>query len=147
MMASTTSANVETIVDGSMFDFIFAPRFSPDGKGLAFAAVGEPARSFAPGFISTLGVPGRGLAGLFTPSPVLAHGLPPADVWLINVDGTHLTRLTRLYEDNPTPAWSADGRYIAFGGARGVYLLEVESRKTVRISGQPVDGRLDWSHQ
>jgi len=52
------------------------------------------------------------------------------DIWIINVDGSGLTNLTRSPEDERFPAWSPDGRWMAFTSNRGgnydLWLLNVE---------------------
>ena len=142
-LSSVDGEGARAILDSSVFYYILAPQFSPDGTMLAFAAIGEPAISQHPAR-SKFQLAGARLRSLLEPLPAYAHGLPPADIWLINVDGSGLTRLTTLYEDNPTPNWSADGQYIAFGGAKGVYLVEVQSQDVVRISDLVIDGEMDW---
>ena len=41
-----------------------------------------------------------------------------ADVWVMDLDGTHLTRLTRNRAFDGFPSWSPDGRTIAFQSGR-----------------------------
>jgi len=41
------------------------------------------------------------------------------DIYTVNPDGSGLTRLTNDPADDVSPAWTADGRYLAF--ARNVY--------------------------
>jgi len=50
------------------------------------------------------------------------------DVWRVDVDGTHLTRLTRTpsFTGDGNPAWSPDGRWIWFDSDRvGVFNREI----------------------
>ena len=138
-LAQADGSQPRRLVAG-LFDQLLAPRFSPDGETVAFAASGQPPQSRAP-------APGGGLGSwtaLLAPRPVQAHGLFTADIWLVQVDGGPPRRLTAIYEDHPTPAWSRDGRWIVFGGIKGLYLVEVASGRVVRLSDGAIDGQLDW---
>lgn len=73
----------------------------------------------------------------------VAHAIP-WDLWIVGVDGTALTRLTFLNENVPAPAWSPDGRWIAFTGEYGLYLLEVANRRVLRVSPEIATGGMTW---
>ena len=126
------------IVGEGNFTALSSPRFSPDGERVVFAAVGGPEapnpRSEAPNPRRT---PWRWVDG------AVAHAIP-WDLWMVGVDGTGLARLTFLNENVPVPAWSADGRWIAFTGEYGLYLLEVATKRTLRVSGEVATGGLTW---
>jgi len=65
---------------------IVKPSWSPDGKGLAFCTIVEPAKT-------TRGKPSG-----------------QQDVWIIKADGTGRRRLTDGNGSNLMPAWSVDNR-------------------------------------
>ena len=51
-----------------------------------------------------------------------------SDVWRVDTDGTHLTRLTKtpFYTGDGNPAWSPDGKWIWFDSDReGVFNREI----------------------
>ncbi len=127
------------LVRSSTFLTLMFPQFSPDGSRIVFAASGGPRprptrRSDRPG-----------LAAAVWPAPPVAwaHGLP-MDLWMINTDGTSLRPLTELGEDDPVSVWSPDGRWIAFTGALGLYLLDVGRGTVIRIHDEGGGGGLAW---
>jgi Tol biopolymer transport system component len=122
-----------------MFFQLGTARFSPDGARIAFAAAGGPPRP-AP---TRSEAPRPRIRSWWAVRAASAHG-PPMDVWLINADGSGLRALTALGEDDTVPAWSADGRWIAFTGAAGLYLVEMATG-TVRLMVEDgAGGGLTW---
>jgi len=120
------------------FAALLAPRFRPDGQGVAFAAVGGLALRWQdlPWFVR--------LPRWFGPRVAeAAHGVP-WDLWSVNVDGSGLRRLTEVGEDSPVPAWSPDGRWIAFTGEFGLYLVDAEGGEVRRVSDRLVAPGLAW---
>jgi Tol biopolymer transport system component len=114
-------------------------RFSPDGRRLVFAAVGQPSR------------PLSFLRGLLPLRPAYANG-DLWDLWVVELDGRNLRPLTALGEDMPIAAWSPDGRQIAFlgGGSAssaeaGVTVIAPEGRPLSRLTTQPGHRGLDWA--
>ena len=53
------------------------------------------------------------------------------DIWIINVDGTGLTRLTSHPAEDRHPAWSPDGQQMAFtskrGGNEDIWVVDVQA--------------------
>jgi Tol biopolymer transport system component len=72
-----------------------------------------------------------------------AHGLP-WDLWLVNLDGTEFEQLTKIGADSPYPAWSPDGKYIAFMGFSGFYVVNRETKDGYLISMNGGHGLVDW---
>jgi Tol biopolymer transport system component len=106
----------------------FLPRFSPDGSRVLFIAAVNP-------------FPGRFGASFGYASA--ADGLPQ-DAWVVNADGSGLTRLTSLYEDQPSANWSADGNQIALLGQGGLYLMRADGGDLTRLGDGYLHGELGW---
>lgn len=119
-LADISGSNPRLLFHHPDFDEYHAPRFSPDGQHIVFTAAGGPD---VPGGATPVA---RALSFpiLFRIFPVSAHGLP-ADLWLIDIDGTNLRRLTHVREDMPTPAWLPNSSGLVFQGLRGIYLYDL----------------------
>jgi Tol biopolymer transport system component len=72
-----------------------------------------------------------------------AHGLP-WDLWLVTADGTRFERLTEAGLDSPYPAWSPDGKFIAFMDLTGIYVVDRQQKTAYRVSTRIGHGSLDW---
>jgi Tol biopolymer transport system component len=121
------------LLAGQGFAYIRSPNFSPDGARIVFSAVGGPGASSTPSLTGWT-PPGFGIAE--------AHGIP-WDIWSVRPDGTDLRRLTHEGEDTPIPTWSPDGKWVAFAGEIGLYLVDAAGQQTVRVSTLP-SGGIAW---
>ncbi len=66
------------------------------------------------------------------------------DIYSINLDGSHNTRLTHPpNHDSAAPAWSPDGQRIAFLHSGYVYVMRADGSQQKRLV--PGDGLLYWS--
>lgn len=65
------------------------------------------------------------------------------DIYVIDLDGTRLERLTVTSGDARNPDWSPDGRRIAFDtkrdGHEEIYILDLASRKAHAVGSTPPD--------
>lgn len=59
------------------------------------------------------------------------------EIYSMNVDGSHLTRLTSLAREVDYPAFSPDGRRIAFGAGGQIYIMNVDGSGLVRLTSLP----------
>jgi Tol biopolymer transport system component len=127
------------VVGAGVLAKYFGLRFSPDGRRLVFAAVGQP----PPQKLSRL------LLRFFV-SEARANG-DLWDLWVVDLDGKNLRPLTALGEDMPVAAWSPSGAHIAFlgGGSAtsaeaGVTIVAPERPELLRLTTQPGHRGLDW---
>jgi copper transport protein len=135
------------VIGPTAFSKYFGVRFSPDGKRLLFAAVGQPS-----GTNGLLPGQRRSLFGrLLAPSQAHANG-DLWDLWTVDVEGRNLRALTALSEDMPVAAWSPDGAQIAFlgGGSAssaeaGVTIISPEHKHFQRLTTQPGHRGIDWA--
>jgi Tol biopolymer transport system component len=97
--------------------------WSPDGRRIAFAAKGpEPPPSSA------------------------SH----TDIYVMNADGSGKRKLTHNERYNAEPAWSPDGRKIAFrssrNGNRDIYVMNLDGSGKRNLTRNPArDGSPSWS--
>jgi hypothetical protein len=136
MLAESNGANPRVLVPDGVFQDIYAPRFSPDGTQIAFAAVNPF------GIPSGLNLWQRlGLA----PRPVAANGVP-WDIYLVPAAGGQPTRLTQLDADQPFPAWSRDGTRLALLTDKALMVVDVANPTAPprQIGPGSSHGQLAW---
>jgi Tol biopolymer transport system component len=113
-----------------------SPRFSPDGRLLAFSA-GEPIEQ------QIRGDERYAVAG---GAPVGATGRydgTPKDIWLCDVSTGGLRKLTDLNLDDPGLAWSTDGtRLYVYAGA-GLFAIDAASGESTRLGEGMFHGFVD----
>jgi Tol biopolymer transport system component len=79
----------------------------------------------------------------FRPGVAQAHGLP-MDVFVVDIDGSNLRRLTHLGEDNPAAVWSPDGRQLAIVAGGGIYRFNADGSDLTQIDQRGGHGTIDW---
>jgi Tol biopolymer transport system component len=136
------------LVGDQVFQYLSLPRIAPDGKRLAFGGSGEPnmqpsgcggdPRSKPSALVVDLAAP------FFTPQVAEAHGLP-ADIYSLNLDGSEMTRLADIKDDDPTVAWSPDGSKLAIFGVAALYVVDARGGPTDKLVDQGGYGGLDWT--
>jgi Tol biopolymer transport system component len=124
------------------FTAIKSPRFSPDGRRLAFVAVGEPAggQSWRPA--------GRVAWLRLGPATASAHG-GAGHPWVVDLDGGGLRRLVDLDQmvaehDGVDLAWAPDGSAVAMLGVKGLWLVPAGREGGPVLVGRGGYGHLDW---
>ena len=141
------------LISDQVFQYLSLPRISPDGKRLALGGSGEPnmgpsgcggdprSKPAAGGLPASLD-----LVAWLRPAVAYAHGLP-ADVYTLNLDGSNMTRIADIKDDDPTVAWSPDGAKLAIFGVGGP-VRGRRARRAHRQAGRPGRlrrARLDWA--
>lgn len=139
------------LVPETAFALISSHRASPDGSHVAFTASGEPVVTTGGTCGGSAAVPSSPPLALklwqwvgLLPSPAFAHGLP-ADLWLINADGSNLRRLAKLQEDEAHLSWSPDGAALAVFGVHGLYAVNAASGEIRKLDEASGFGALDWA--
>src|SRR5262249_55675314 len=95
------------------------PRWSPDGKQMVFSSN----RDLYPAFPTIEG--------------------PGAEIYVMNADGTGLTRLTTNLALDWNPAWSPNGKQIVFasdrvaGAGQQIYVMNSDGSDQKPLTGQP----------
>lgn len=71
-------------------------------------------------------------------------------IYVMNADGSGVSRLTSGVEADSRPAWSPDGRKIAFAragdsGTCGIYVMNADGSGLTRLTASCSDGHPTWS--
>jgi Tol biopolymer transport system component len=127
-------SDAELVAPGQFLALAY-PRFSPDGKQVAFAAISLLAPlGRSPVFFSWSG---------FLSREAMAHGFP-WEVWLVQADGTGLRQISDILDDDPSVAWSPDGARLLVYGGWGSYLVDVASGDTSSLPYLVGYGSIAW---
>ncbi len=146
-LADIDGKNAKQLVDNDAFLYITTPRIAPDLQSILFAASGPP-RKTLPGANVTRAVETEdacwfAILGACIVRRASAHGLP-WDMWTVSVDGKKFQKVTDVGTDNPQPAWSRDGKYIAFFDLNGIYVADRATRLVYQIYKNGGFGGFDW---
>jgi hypothetical protein len=63
----------------------------------------------------------------------------------VGVDGSGLTRLTRLCLDDPIAVWSPDGHWLAAYGGTGLVLVRSDGGESIPVWTEGSYGGVDWA--
>ena len=113
------------------------PRYSPDGKKIAFASADQTgARAASPEYVS---------AAAAGPEPGPAYNGLPEDIWTIDAGGGRPVRVADLKEDLPALTWSGDGKHLYVLGSAGLYDVNVATGAVDRLGEGSFHGQLAWA--
>ena len=146
-IADIDGSSPKQLLGTGVFAALYGARFAPDSQSIVFAASGTPNKKLPGAY--TLNRSSRddacavSLVFICLVEKAEAHGLP-WDLWLVNLDGTKFERLTEIELDSPVPAWSGDGKQIAFSDATGIYVLALATKKIYQASESRGYGGFDW---
>jgi TolB protein len=141
----TDAPNAALVFGQPSATLVQSPRFSPDGRHVVFAAA--PAYGIKPGTgaASPPFLPRTSdLVAWLQPSVAYAHSVP-FDIWMVDVDGSNARRLTNVDQHVDFPTWSADGRWIAFTGEPGLYLINADGTQLSQLSQEGLPSGLTWT--
>lgn len=143
-LAAPDGSGPRELIGSTGFQGFYAPRFTLDDKQIVVAAIGGPPTD-PQGHPLKASVPSAldRLLGLFEPPSAEAHGAP-WDLWIVNVDGTGLRKLTSFLEDLPMAAFAPDGKQMAIMGLGGIYMMNVDGTNLRKIDTEGDHGGLDW---
>lgn len=82
---------------------------------------------------------------------VADYGQFTGDIWVVNRNGTGLTRLTTAPEMDDQPAWSPDGQRIVFrsyrtGRSGDIWVMQANGSGAVNLTPDPLPGVTDERH-
>lgn len=140
-IADTDGKNARNLLSEDVFIMLSAPRFSPDGSEILFAASGPNTRPLPGVSMRTPACSPQILCLLAKPAH--ADGLP-WDLWTVTPDGSKFTRLTQIGADSPWPAWSRDGKQVAFFDTSGEYVVDLAKREVSQVARNGGHGVFDW---
>jgi Tol biopolymer transport system component len=146
---SETGDGCELISD-AVFQYLSLPRMSPDGKRVALGGSGEPnlqgpsgcggdpkAKPAAAGLIDSV-------VAALSPPVAEAHGLP-ADMYTLGIDGSSLTRVADIKDDDPSVAWSPDSSKLVIFGVAALYAVDSKGGTPEKLVDQGGYGGVDWT--
>jgi Tol biopolymer transport system component len=135
-MANIDGGDIQAVIPRDVFFAVDAPIWSPDSKAVIFSAVGEPtAGSMSP--------QRNWFADWFGVGVAKAHSVP-SDLWRMGLDTGKFERLTSVGEVGINPAFSPDGKYLAFLASAGLWIMDTQSGTPVLIAKTYAFSPLQW---
>jgi len=137
------------------------PSWTPDGRAIAYTSylTGFPDVIVSHMFEGRMATPAGGTTEVHNSLPAFSpDGTQIAfntnrddnnDIWVVNVDGTNLRRLTNHPMIDTSPTWSPNGRQVAFvsdrTGSPQVYVVGADGTGLRRLTYETYCDRPTWS--
>lgn len=142
-LANVDGTNAQQLVNDQTFGAVMNPRFSPDGKWLAFGVHGAPQNPLP---LVAQRDDSCFIAFLFTclVQNASAH-MAPGALWRVNLETRKFQPLTDIYDDSPVPAWSRDGSFVAIHDFTGIRLIDLKDKEIYPLFLEDGgNGGFDW---
>jgi Tol biopolymer transport system component len=153
-VANSDGSSPRQLLPDDVFAGLIGQSFSPDGNWIVFAASGLP-KQVLPGMSLQLNPQHQnanqlekescafGIGDVCLVQHAYADGLP-WDIWLVSSDGKRFEQVTKLGLDSPWPAFSRDGRYIAFISTNGLFVYDRQTKQVSLVDNEKAHGVMDW---
>lgn len=153
-LAKADGSAPQQLVAEGIFSAIMSPRFAPDSQRLAFSVHGTPQKqlpwAYHPSAVfsqdNAQETDSCFFSLLFTCliETASAHGAPGA-IWRVDLKSPRFDQLTPIYNDSPTPAWSADGNAIAIQDVTTIRLIDLVRKEIYVLDAKHGGtGGFDW---
>jgi Tol biopolymer transport system component len=132
-IARPDGSQAKLVMPAGAFSAVDAPLFSPDGKTIAFSAVGGPQ------------LPGLSwLDRLMGVQIAEAHNVP-SDWWRISVESGKPEQLTHINGTGMYADYAPDGQHLAFASITGLFVMRPDGSNLIQLINEGLGGSVSWT--